>query len=248
MVLPDGQQLPASPENRRRAAELWQLDNSGRPERVEDELREDDERVERAEREIQEMRRNFEREREERRREDDDRERAEHVRNKDEHATERQRTTERENEVLRFEMIQMENDRLKSDAQRDRQVQMLREELEDEREKTRLRQKDTVDTRTETATTTQDWTDAVRYSLQMDDPAVDVVTDFSNCVILEPKLRSIDSVGNPRVGTTTEFFYVTNEKSKDLKLILSQPTAGSSLESRLMKYWVAFHSQNTQAN
>ena len=64
VILPDGQQLPASPENRRRAAELWQLDNSGRPERVEDELREDDERVERAEREIQEMRRNFERERE----------------------------------------------------------------------------------------------------------------------------------------------------------------------------------------
>ena len=75
-----------------------------------------------------------------------------------------------------------------------------------------------MDTRTETATTTQDWTDAVRYSLQMhmDDPAVDVVIDFSNCVILEPKLRSIDSVGDPRVSTTTEFFYayVTNEKSE----------------------------------
>ena len=77
----------------------------------------------------------------------------------------------------------------------------------------------------------------------MDDPAVDVVTDFSNCVILEPKLRSIDSVGNPRVSTTTEFFYVTNEKSKDPKLILSQPAAGSSLESRLMKYRISFHSQ-----
>ena len=129
---------------------------------------------------------------------------------------------------------------------RDRQVQMLREELEDEKEKTRLRQKHMMDTRTETVavTTTQDWTDAVlRYSLQMDDPAVDVVTDFSNCVILEPKLTSIDSVGNPRVSTTTELFYVTNEKSKDLNLILSQPAAGSSLESRLMKYRIAFHSQ-----
>ena len=101
-------------------------------------MREDDERVQRAEREIQEMRRNFEREREERRREDDDRERAGHERKKDEQATERQRTTKHENGVLRFEMITMENNRLKSDAQRDRQVQMLREELEDERENTRL--------------------------------------------------------------------------------------------------------------
>ena len=34
VILPDGQQLPASLENRRRAAELWQLDNSGSPERA----------------------------------------------------------------------------------------------------------------------------------------------------------------------------------------------------------------------
>lgn len=69
MTLPDGNSLPASPENRRRAADLWQLDNKGQAEKVEDELDEDDEKVERAERELKELRRKYESEREERQRE-----------------------------------------------------------------------------------------------------------------------------------------------------------------------------------
>ena len=56
VTLPDGQDLPASPENRRRAAEMWQLDNKGQPERVERELDDEDERVERAEIELAEQR------------------------------------------------------------------------------------------------------------------------------------------------------------------------------------------------
>jgi len=38
MTLPDGNSLSASPENRRRAFDLWQLNNSGKPERLDDEL------------------------------------------------------------------------------------------------------------------------------------------------------------------------------------------------------------------
>jgi hypothetical protein len=37
VTFPDGSTVIASPPNRRRASELWQLDNKRRPEKIEDE-------------------------------------------------------------------------------------------------------------------------------------------------------------------------------------------------------------------
>ena len=74
VTLPDGTDLVASPENRRQANDLWQLDNSGKPELVRDDCDDDDNRVADAEREVRRLRQEFENEREDRDREDHDRE------------------------------------------------------------------------------------------------------------------------------------------------------------------------------
>ena len=111
VTLSDGQDLPASPENRRRAAEMWQLDNKGQPERVERELDDEDERVEQAEIElpVTEMRRRFECEREERLREDQERERVERERQMIEQMAERQTMVQRDNERLKLQVMTVEN-------------------------------------------------------------------------------------------------------------------------------------------
>ena len=245
VTLPDGQDLPASPENRRRAAEMWQLDNKGQPERVERELDDEDERVERAEIELAEMRRRFECEREERLREDQERERVERERQMIEQMAERQTMVERDNERLKLQVVTVENERLRNDLTVAREVQKLKDELAEERGKNRLPPADVNVTvpADDAATATQRMKDAIRYSVPLDDPAVDVITDFSNCVVLEDRLKAVGTDGNPRTSTVTEFFNRTNEKSQDLKLILTEPAAGSSLESRLKQYRVAFHSQ-----
>lgn len=245
VTLPDGQDLPASPENRRRAAEMWQLDNKGQPERVERELDDEDERVERAEIELAEMRRRFECEREERLREDQERERVERERQMIEQMAERQTMVERDNERLKLQVVTVENERLRNDLTVAREVQKLKDELAEERGKNRLPPADVNVTvpADDAATATQRMKDAIRYSVPLDDPAVDLITDFSNCVVLEDRLKAVGTDGNPRTSTVTEFFNRTNEKSQDLKLILTEPAAGSSLESRLKQYRVAFHSQ-----
>ena len=245
MTLPDGNSLPASPENRRRAADLWQLDNKGQAEKVEDELDEDDEKVERAERELKELRRKYESEREERQREDSEREQERAEQEKTEKMAEKQTAMEQENERLRYEMMAAENERLKSDLNAQREVQKLRDELAEEREKNRPRQEGTV-TATEAGdaeVVKQRIQDAIRYSLPLGDPAADVIADFANCIRLEDKIRSVDSQGNARISTVTELFEKTDKGSPDMKLVLKQHVAGSSLLSRLKKYRVAFHSQ-----
>ena len=73
VTLPDGNSLPDSPENRRRAFDLWQLDNKGQPEMVNDDLEDDGERVELAEKELAELRQKFEAELEDRRQEENGR-------------------------------------------------------------------------------------------------------------------------------------------------------------------------------
>ena len=220
VTLPDGQDLPASPENRRRAAEMWQLDNKGQPERVERELDDEDERVERAEIELAEMRRRFECEREERLREDQERERVERERQMIEQMAERQTMVERDNERLKLQMVTVENERLRNDLTVAREVQKLKDELAEERGKNRLPPADVNVTvpADDAATATQRMKDAIRYSVPLDDPAVDLITDFSNCVVLEDRLKAVGTDGNPRTSTVTEFFNRTNEKSQDLKI------------------------------
>ena len=70
MTFPDGSTVIASPPNRRRANELWQLDNKSRPEKIEDEDndRDDDnndsdngEEIERLKIELRQQRVEFER-------------------------------------------------------------------------------------------------------------------------------------------------------------------------------------------
>ena len=95
VTLPDGNSLPDSPENRRRAFDLWQLDNKGQPEMVNDDLEDDGERVKLAEEELAELRQKFEAELEDRRQEDGRREREEQDRKKMVDMEERQTKVER---------------------------------------------------------------------------------------------------------------------------------------------------------
>ena len=46
-----------------------------------------------------------------------------------------------------------------------------------------------------------------------------MITDFSNCVVLEDRLKAVGTDRNPRTRTVTEFFNRMFEKSQDLKLI-----------------------------
>ena len=206
VTLPDGETLPATPENRRRAQELWQLDEKGRAERVEGETNEDDLRVERAERELEEMRKQYEQDRAERDREDEQKQREEQQRANEEQEAENRRALERENERLRMQMIEAENEKLRADLVHEQVVRRLLEQLNN---KTGASRNHAGMDRTATAdgsTAVNLETDLARYSLPVNDIDADIIADFANCVPLESKLRSVDAYGNARVCTTTEFF------------------------------------------
>lgn len=245
VTLPDGNSLPDSPENRRRAFDLWQLDNKGQPEMVNGDLEDDGERVELAEKELAELRQKFEAELEDRRQEDGRREREEQDRKKMVDMEERQTKVERENEQLRYQLMAAENTRLQSEITAAREVQKVRDELVAEREKNGPQRTKTVNAAADDDPMAAELRlkAAIRYSVPLNDPAVDIVTDFANCVPLDDKLRAVNADGIPKMSTPTEFFGKINEKSPDLKKILTEPASGSSLDSRLKQYRIAFHCQ-----
>ena len=110
VTLPDGTDLVASPENRRRANDLWQLDNNGKPELVRDDC--DD-----AERGLRRLRQEFENEREDRDREDRDREDREQERVNRDRVTREREENEREKEQLRSEIRESEYARMKQELE-----------------------------------------------------------------------------------------------------------------------------------
>ena len=242
VTLPCGTTLPPSPENRAYAQMKWEeLEESKREreEKNEDEIvaravrvqREEFEemlRVERVERERVEVQLETERVGREQA------ERAERV--------------ERE----RAERQQHQLDAVNKELEHRRQIEILQtahyEELRDERRKAdeeRIALRDThgrhrTGEKTDADADDLSGTDA---ELLISHPAADVVVDFANAFGLEKRLRREQQDGTAQTGTITELYDRTMKKAPELKSIVQDRSAGSSLVHPMQRFRQAFHSK-----
>jgi len=242
VTFPDGSTVIASPPNRRRASELWQLDNKRRPEKIEDEDndRDDDnndsdngEEIEQLKIELRQQRVEFERKCAERdlveRENLEDRMRAE----------ERQRLEcEREREG-RAE-VEAKLNELKKRMQHEAEVNSLKDRLMQEMERNRLLSEKPKGVRPD-INDESEVQDGLKYSLPMNHADADVLTDFANCVPLKSRLKQFGLNETVQVNTVTSFFNSVNLKQPELSLILKDRNLNSSLRFSLNQYRNAFY-------
>jgi hypothetical protein len=245
VTLPDGTTLPASPDNRSRARQLWATDNSS-SDKVNNEMNAEEQRVLVLEEHLRAQREEFERalesEQAQRAQEHEQHEqelRAQEQEHQDQRARAQAYEQERERERQReFEKLQMQlqyeqrlsavQDRLQQEMERNEHNQPVRVTDTDvhaaaERERTRLQ--------------------AILYSLPMNHPAFDPVVELSNCILLPSGLMQEHKTGSTSTTTPAELFDKICEKSPDVVSILSKMVAGSSLKSALQKFRSAFYSK-----
>ena len=242
MTLPDGSTLIASPPNRRRAAELWGLDNKSRPVMI-DADDDDDEKtndnddlieIERLKDELRQKMIEVDRERDKARaeREADERDRAAERERDDE-----MRNAEREQDQIQRERLIHEMQQLRMQREHDAENRKLTARLIEEMDRNR-----TLEHHVKKEPAAVDDDADFRYSLPMNHADSDVMTDLANCVPLDDKLKQIGPNETARVSTVTDFFNDMNRKQPKLQLILKECNENGSRRFAVNQYRNAFYS------
>ena len=246
VTLPNGLNLPASPENRAHARKLWAEEN-GSPGRDEDQASAERARIQSLEEQMKGMAREHQRALDDANQQlQHERARATEIENEQLRAQE-QRAREREDEQRARDKIEHETEMLRYRLQHVDEVNKLKDEL---RIATELKPADgTARTRTgmnpaaDLAEREAVRIEAVHSSLALNHPASDAMIDFSNCVSIQPELRQESGNGRSSVTTVQELFDKTNEKAPDMKRILLDIGSDSSIAFSIQKYRTVYYSK-----
>ena len=246
VTLPDGTELPGSPENRTKARKLWEDDN--KIETIDTELTAEQARVKALEEMLREQRIEFEQDREREQRdkalEQQERER--------EREYWRNREQEREHEIQeeRDRRIQAEHEAEKAEmaAGYERQLREVEKKMtetalhdragtDDQRNRSALREQ-------ELHRMTQE--SLLEFSLPVNHSSTDVIVDLANCFALMRETRSDGTAVSDATATTIAgLFDKVNEKSPELRLIFENRIQNSSLASTVNQYRREYLSKRT---
>ena len=242
MTFPDGTSMISSPQNRRRASELWKLDNKSKPVRVDDE--DDEEEIEKMKRELNEQREEFEKERE-RDREERAKDEYERLKMNDELMNDKLMNDERlkmNDELINDERLKMkvEIENLKMKLAYEEENKVLRERLMAEIQLNAAAKRPADCGHDVDVNNGSDAKNVIKYSLALNHPDADIMSDLANCVPLSSRLKQMNTNDTARISTVTDFFTHVNTKQPGLQLILKNRNLNSSLRFVINSYRNAF--------